>query len=106
MKTFIPRILLISCLSLSIAYARDQKDGGGRPPMSDEMKEAFDACATEVDMPDRESGERPTKEQHEAMKTCLEKKGIILPEHHKGGKGRGRGGSPPKQTGENQESEE
>lgn len=113
MKIFITQILLISSLSLSIAYAggasaRDQK--GGRPPMSDEMKEAFDACHEEVGMPDRESGrppegERPTKEQHEAMKTCLKGKGFTPPEH--GGKGRGRGGDPlPEQSGENQEGEE
>ncbi len=106
MKTFIPRILLISCLSLSIAYARDQKgSGGGRPPMmNDEMKEAFDACHEEAGLPERESGERPSKEQREAMKTCLQGKGFTPPEH--GGKGRGHHGPPPEQTDETQDREE
>ncbi len=108
MKTFITQTLLISSLCLSVAYARD-KQGGGRPEMSAEMKEAFEACHEEVGMPERDSGERPTKEQHEAFKTCLEGKGITPPEHGprgKGGKG-GRGGPPPDDRfGSNQENEE
>ncbi|AZZ36172.1 hypothetical protein CIK05_04975 [Bdellovibrio sp. qaytius] len=99
MKTLITQTFLISCLSLSIAYARDHKGGpGGRPEISAENKAAFEACHEEVGMPDRDSGERPTKEQHEAFKTCLEKKGITLPQH-----GKGRGGPPPER---NEESEE
>lgn len=88
MKTFITQILVISSLSLSMAYAHDH-GGGGRPPMSGEMKEAFDACHEEVEMPERKSGERPTKEQHEAMKTCLKSKGITP---------KGRGGPPPEEN--------
>lgn len=104
MKTFITQTILISSLMLSIAYARDQRQGP--PQMSGEMKEAFDTCAEQVGMPDRESGERPTKEQHEAMKTCLEGKGITPPQHGPGGpggKGKGRGGPPPEQNSQDNE---
>ena len=108
-KTFITQTLLISSLCLSVAYARDKKEGGfgGRPEMTEEMKEAFDACHEEVGMPERDSGERPTKEQHEAFKTCLEGKGITPPQHGPGGKvGKGRGGPPPDRVGNFQENEE
>ncbi len=100
MKTFITQILVIS--SLSMAYARAQ--GGERPQMSGEMKAAFAACHEEAGMPERKSGERPTKEQREAMKTCLQGKGFTPPEH--GGKGCGHSGVPPEQTGETEAGEE
>lgn len=90
MKSFITQTLLVSSLMLSIAYARDHKG----PHMDAETKAAFEACAEEVGMPDRESGERPSKEQHETMKTCLEGKGI---KHPKGGR---PGGPPPEFRGE------
>lgn len=83
MKSFITQTILISSLMLSIAYARDQKKGAH--PHNPEMKEAFDTCAKQAKMPDRDSGERPTKEQHEAMKACLESKGITPPQHGPGG---------------------
>lgn len=102
MKTFITQTLLLSCLTLSMAYAQDQRKGP--PEMNAETKAAFEACAEEVGMPDRESGERPTKEQHEAMKTCLDKKGIKMPQHGPGGKGRGgHDGPPPPRNEENEE---
>jgi hypothetical protein len=104
MKSFITQTLLISSLMLSIAYAGDKKHKG--PPMDEATKAAFEACATEVEMPDRDSGERPTKEQHEAMKACLTKKGIALPEHGPGGRGRGGGPGGPPPPRENDESEE
>ena len=90
MKSFITQTILVSSLMLSIAYARDHQG----PQMDTETKAAFEACATEVGMPDRDSGERPTKAQHEAMKTCLEGKGITPPEHGPGGPGGGKGGRP------------
>ncbi|WP_409479643.1 hypothetical protein [Pseudobdellovibrio sp. HCB154] len=95
MKSFITQTLLASCLMLSLAYARDHKG----PHMDEETKAAFEACAEEVGMPERESGERPTKEQHEAMKTCLEGKGIKPP---KGGR---PGGPPPEFRNESDASE-
>lgn len=87
MKSFITQTILVSSLMLSIAYARDQVKHHG-PPMDDETKAAFESCATEVGMPERDSGERPTKEQHEAFKTCLEGKGLTPSEHGPRGEGR------------------
>lgn len=100
MKSFITQTLLVSSLMLSVTYARDHKG----PPMDEETKAAFEACAEEVGMPDRETGERPTKAQHEAMKTCLEGKGIKPPQGGRPGSS-GPGGPPPDFRGEDNASE-
>lgn len=66
-KIFFALILLGS----SVSYAK-----GGRPPrMSDEAKLAIEECG--LSLPQR--GERPSREEHEAIKSCLSEAGIAKP---------------------------
>lgn len=88
-------MFLVISLAATLAMAQygqnsnGQGQRGGPPQMDESTKAAFDACASEINMPKPGSGSRPTKEQHEALRACLKAKGVEMPEPH------GRGGQPP-----------
>ena len=99
-----PELLLLTGLMVGgLVYAENQNpNGGGRPQMDAATKAKFEACATEAGMPARDSGTRPTKEQHEAFKACLTKAGVSMPEHHgRHGGGRPDEGAPPPEENNN-----
>lgn len=77
MKKHITKVLTISFALSSIALARPD-----RPKMDAATEAAFAECAEENNLPDRDSGTRPTKAQMEKMDECLSEKGIEKPEHH------------------------
>lgn len=85
-KYLIGALIVVAISSFSLAQNQNSRRGGQRPPMDEATRAAFDACRTESGMPARDSGTRPTKEQHEKFKTCLTSKGVSMPEH------RGHGG--------------
>ena len=75
-------LTLVTTLAMSLTFALSAKAQRQEPPeMNSEMKSAFEACAKEISLPDRESGVRPTKEQFDKMDACLSAKGFKKPEH-------------------------
>lgn len=67
------------------AWAEDDANGSQRqdrrPPMpqlDDATRAAIEACKDKL--PDRSSGQRPTKEQMDAFRTCVAENGGNLPE--------------------------
>lgn len=83
-KTELSTLTIIATMSLAFTLSA-QAQRQEPPEMNSEMKAAFEACAKEVSLPERESGVRPTKEQFDKMDTCLSAKGFKKPErraHH------------------------
>lgn len=78
---------VLSSLVLSAESDQEQNQGqrrhhgGGRPEMSAEMKAALDECHTSLNIakPDRNSDTRPTREQMDKLKACVEAQGFELP---------------------------
>lgn len=83
MTTFKAKLILtIGMIALTSVMA--QAKGHERPEMDATTKAAIDACASANNMPEPGTT-RPTKEQHEAFKACLQSKNIELPprpRHH------------------------
>ncbi len=73
----ITKILLTLTLVPCFAFARGQKQGP--PPLNDEAKSAIEACG--LSLPER--GQRPSREEHEAIKSCLSEAGIERPSRSK-----------------------
>lgn len=78
---------VLSSLVLSAESDQQQNQGQrrhhgeNRPEMSAEMKAAFDECHTSLNIakPEQNSESRPTHEQMEKLKTCVEAQGFELP---------------------------
>jgi len=83
-KTDLLSLTMVATISLAFTLsAKAQRQE--TPEMSSEMKAAFEACAKEVSLPERDSGVRPTQEQFKQMDSCLSAKGFKKPErraHH------------------------
>ena len=69
--------------------------GGAPPQMNEETKAIFDSCKSSSNMPERDSGTRPTEAQRAAFETCLKKNNVEMPPRHEGGKGHGQRQQPP-----------
>lgn len=94
---------LILCTSAVLWAADYQRSSGNRPqpPQLDEStRAAITNCETTTGMPARDSGTRPTREQHEKFRACLKAAGLQMPEHGPGGP-RGHGGPPPQDGNDN-----
>ena len=80
--------IFIAVLTLSGALFA-QKQHRNRPELDETTRAAITECEKTAAMPGRESGTRPTQEQMESFKECLEAKNVELPpppEHREGKK--------------------
>lgn len=72
MKAKITLLLMVS--SLTFAFG----GRGGGP--SEEVREAMDACASELGLEKPERGSRPSEEDRQKLDSCMSKKGFEKPE--------------------------
>lgn len=83
------RKILISLIALFAihGFAQEETGEGGRrehrgpPPMSEEMRAAFEACQTETGVAKPERGQRPSDDDRKLMEDCLKGKGFERPQH-------------------------
>jgi len=70
-------LVLALVLTSSTIFARGGRGGG---EMQEGMREAVEACHSELGTSKPERGQRPSEEEREAMDNCLSAKGFEKPQ--------------------------